>query len=133
VLVNVVAEGRNIAKESIVVCGHFSFFDAMFALSPDMYDRSGEYDGHTLAVPGDFVPPDVLECEQTLLEPGESIAHGTSFSFDPRDFEDWTGEVSIQCYFFAGRDGTDWRDVKRVNLGSIRIPIRPIGQPLRRP
>jgi hypothetical protein len=139
VIVNVVAEGKNMTATPFTVCGHFAFWSVAFLPSPEVYAeiiRLGgrtHYEGPILEVSGDKFVPGALECETVELGPGESIARGMTFSFDPEEFAYWTGEVGIQCYFFAGNNGDAWPDVKRIGLGMVRIPIRPIGQTVRPP
>lgn len=139
VIVNVVAEGRNVTPMPFTVCGHFAFWSLGFQPSPEVqaeitrFDRRTQYEGPILEISGDAFVPGGLECESTQIDPGESIARGMTFSFDPKAFEYWTGEVGLQCYFFTGNDGDAWHDVKRIDLGRIRIPIRPIGQAVRAP
>ncbi len=139
VIVNVVAEGRNVTAEPFTSCGHFAFWSVTFLPSQEVFDeitRLGgrtPYEGPILDVSSDKFVPGPLVCEPVQVQPGESIARGMTFSFEPKAFEYWTGEVGIQCYFFTGNDGDEWRDVKRIGLGSLKVPIRPIGQPRRKP
>ncbi len=139
VIVNVVAEATNRASAPFVVCGRFTFMSAIFVISSESYTDAARiggrmrYEGSTLDVPEDSFASPSLECESVQVGPGELIARGMTFSFDPEKFKFWTGEVGTQCYFYAGTDGQAFSEIWRINLGQIRIPIRPIGQPLRTP
>jgi hypothetical protein len=141
VVVNVIAEGRNISDAPIEVCGCFSFWQAKYGWSAEVIgdhvrfgpaDRSIVYPTHPwLDVPAQECGGAVLECSSTVLAPGEYLVEGMGFFFYPRAFAYWTGEVEVKCFFFGGKDGTRWRDVDRVDVGTIKIPIRPIGQAFR--
>ncbi len=141
VLVNLVAEARNVTAEPFTVCGRFSFWKATYRISSEVFYEVGKlggrgsYDGPVLAVSADGSYSDRrLICHETTIPPGGSIARGMSFSFSAKTFEYWTGEVLVQCFFFAGRNGMQWSEGGwRIYLGEITVPIRPIGQPLRHP
>ena len=137
VLVNVVAEGKNVTDEPFSACGRFVFWDS-FVLSEEVSSelrrsKNSEHEGlpAALDVSADTVPK-VLHCRPITVGAGHSISRGISFTFDPSAYEYWAADVRIQCYFFAGHEGVS-DVVWRVYLGDLTIPIRPIGQPLRAP
>jgi len=137
VLVNLVAEARNVAAAPFTVCGHFSYWSAYYNVSSEVFYEIAklggkvDYDGPVLDVSADNTAMVHLICDETTIPPGGTIARGMSFAFSSKTFEYWTGEVSVQCYFFAGKNGARWSEGWRVYLGQITVPIRPIGQPLR--
>ena len=135
VVVNVVAEGRNVTADPVTVCGYFSFFDPIFIGAPDSHawttNEAPASGIPYIKVRGDFIKLSTFECRSERLDPGEVIAHGMSFAFDPEEFKYWTAELAVDCYYFSGRDGVPWNDIKRVRLERLLVPIRPLGQPLR--
>ena len=132
ILVNVVAEGKNITDVPFSMCGRFIFWDR-YRLSNDFDpesvsegDRMRAEHASVLNVTADNVPKS-LECTAETVDPGDFIARGLSFAFDPKAYEYWTGELQVRCVFLAGHEGMS-DIIWRVDLGDVIIPIRPLGQ-----
>ena len=138
VVVNVIAQARNVSDRTVSVCGCFSLWDTRYRGGPDSQMRFGSArtpsPGTILATLD--VPP--LECdgaflneERRALLPGESIARGMTFAFYPNAFREDTGELRVYGAFLTGQRGDRWEDATPIVLGFITVPIRPIGMPIR--
>jgi hypothetical protein len=150
VVVTVVAEGRNVLDTPITEEACFSFSDARFRRAPDHLNcirltRTPSTPDSVL-FPMLEVPP--LECDEARegewspILPGELISRSMTFSFFPNAFRDWPGELHVQCVFTmaAQRDqlkgagpnagARPWAGAWSFDIGTIKIPIRPIGMPI---
>jgi hypothetical protein len=140
VVVNVVAEARNVSARTVIVCGCFSLWDTRYRGGPDDFSQVRFGPARTPS-PGTIlatldVPP--LECDGVFLNeerhallPGESIARGMTFAFYPNAFREDTGELRVYGTFLTGQRGDRWEDATPIVLGIITVPIRPIGMPIR--
>ena len=134
----IVAEGRNVTDLAIRVCGCFSFWKLEYMYGPEVMDSiplggTWKYRGPRLDVATEECGSPVLECEPIVLTPDATVSREMSFSFDPAEFANWTGEIAVTCVFFRGNRGYEWVDTENVALGPLVVPIRPIGMPYRRP
>ncbi len=59
------------------------------------------------------------------------MARGMAFSFYPNAFREHPGELWVYGVFLKGHHGDAWEDTSLIDLGEIRVPIRPIGMPIR--
>lgn len=140
VVVNVIAQARNVSDRTVSVRGCFSLWDTRYRGGPDDFSQMRSGPARTPS-PGTIlttldVPP--LECggaflneERRTLLPGESIARGMTFAFYPNAFREDTGELRVYGAFLTGQSGDRWEDATPIVLGFITVPIRPIGMPIR--
>ena len=134
VVVNVIAEGRNVSDRTVAICGGLSLWDTRCMGGPDDFSQVRLGPART-PPPGTIfttldVPP--LECdgaflneERRALLAGESISRGLTFAFYPNAFREQTRELWVYGVFFAGQRGDRWEDATPIDLGFIKVPIRP--------
>jgi hypothetical protein len=140
VIVNVIAEGRNAANDPVTVCGCFSLWNTRYRSGPDDLSQMRLAPAPTPEPGTVFTSLDVspLECDGSrfkevprVLLPGETIARGMVFSFYPNAFTEHPGELWVYGVFLSGHRGDAWEDTELVDLGWIKVPIRPIRMPIR--
>ena len=128
--VTVRAEGRNKTPSAVETCGCLSFWQASFALGPEQVGQiplapvRDWYKGPKLEVPPEECATPTLDSIPTMINSGDAITRSMSFSFRLKDFEEKTGELRIQTYYFVGVPGSEWHDAERIDLGVIAVPIR---------
>lgn len=139
VVVNVIAEGTNVSDTPLTDSGCLSLWETRYNWGPDHFECIG-FGGpgnfpDSLLFPSLDVPP--AECEgarlpraASVLHPGERIVRGMAFSFFPDAFRLLPGELNITCLYFHGKPGARWEDATSIFVGTIKIPIRPIGMPI---
>lgn len=131
--VTVTAEGRNTAASAVETCGCLSFWRTFFALGPEQLQFvpmgyvKDWYQGPKLDVAPVECSTRRLDCDQATLSPGEAISRSMTFSFQPADFAEKTGELHIRTYYFTGPPGIEWHDAERVDLGTHAVPLRIVG------
>ncbi|HEX5133524.1 MAG TPA: carboxypeptidase regulatory-like domain-containing protein [Candidatus Krumholzibacteria bacterium] len=140
VVVNVIAEARNASDHPVAVCGCFSLWNTRYGRGPDDLSQiplgpARTPDPGTIFTTLDVPPlecgtPRFEEAVRTLL-PGETLARGLVFSFFENAFRDHPGVLEVDGVFRMGRRGDAWEDTDLVDLGTLTVPIRPIGMPIR--
>jgi hypothetical protein len=139
VIVNVIAEARNVSGEPVWWSGYFSFPFARYGFGPDTFPcirlgaSSHPPEGVLIPTLEISVAGSVgasIPASRALIEPGGVMARGIAFSFFPNAFRVVTGVETIDCALYLGPAGTRWEDAEFLSLGIIRIPIRPIGMPI---
>jgi hypothetical protein len=137
ILVNVIAEGRNVSNAPMSTCGCFSIWHS-YDISLDVWIKEIPPSVSLIKrLPVPVVPhwrcyPDAprLECVAEIVAPGSSVARGIAFKFSRSDFSRWTVDLDLKATYLAGVDGTDWDHTQQVILERLVVPIRPIGQPM---
>src|SRR5262245_25307372 len=130
ILVTVTAEGRNTTQSTVETCGCLSFWQVSFAIGREQAGQvplagaRAWYKGPRVDVDRLACVTPTLECTPTKISAGDAVRRSMTFSFRPKDFDEKTGELRIQPYYFAGASGSEWHDAEQIDLGVIAVPIR---------
>ena len=147
VVVTVTAEGRNFRDRPVAEAYCFSFPEMRYTRAPDHLNcvrvGPGPVPPDTVLFPVLEMPP--VECKPAKVgevPPQGTFASAMMFSFYPNAFREWPGELHLTGRFEmltredqqeeidVGGNARPWEGAWSFDIGTIKIPIRPIGMPI---